>query len=131
MLQLENVVAGYGRTVILHGISMNVAEREVVALLGRNGMGKTTAVKTIMGLLPPRSGHIRFKGEDITKAAPERISRRGIGYVPEGRGIFPTLTVYENLVMTARPGDWTLDAVYSMFPVLFERRGKMGNQLSG
>ena len=131
MLELESVVAGYGRTVILHGVGMSVDDGEAVALLGRNGMGKTTTIRTIMGLLGARSGQIRFKGEDITRSSPEHISRLGIGYVPEGRGIFPTLSVYENLVMAARPGPWTLERIYSMFPRLRERRGNMGNQLSG
>jgi branched-chain amino acid transport system ATP-binding protein len=131
MLELENVVSGYGRTVILHRISLTVGEGEAVSLLGRNGMGKTTTVRTIMGLLHARSGQIRFKGQDITKATPERISRLGIGYVPEGRGIFPALSVYENLIMTARPGTWTLKGIYAMFPQLYVRRNNMGNQLSG
>jgi branched-chain amino acid transport system ATP-binding protein len=131
VLELENVVSGYGRTVILHGISLTVGKGEAVSLLGRNGMGKTTTIRTIMGLLPARSGQIRFKGQDIAKAAPERISRLGIGYVPEGRGVFPTLSVYENLVMAARSGPWTLESIYSLFPQLYQRRNHMGNQLSG
>jgi branched-chain amino acid transport system ATP-binding protein len=131
MLELENVVSGYGRTVILHHISLTAGEGEAVSLLGRNGMGKTTTIRTIMGLLPARSGRIRFKGEDITKASPERVSRLGIGYVPEGRGIFPTLSVCENLVMAARPGPWTAESIYSLFPQLYQRRNRMGNQLSG
>jgi branched-chain amino acid transport system ATP-binding protein len=131
MLELENVVSGYGRTVILHGISLTVGEGEVVSLLGRNGMGKTTTIRTIMCLLPARSGQIRFNGQDITKATPERVSRLGIGYVPEGRGVFPTLSVYENLVMPARPGPWTLERIYTLFPQLYARRNHMGNQLSG
>jgi branched-chain amino acid transport system ATP-binding protein len=131
MLELENVVSGYGRTVILHQISLTACEGEAVSLLGRNGMGKTTTIRTIMGLLPARSGRIRFKGEDITKASPERISRLGIGYVPEGRGVFPTLSVYENLVMAARSGPWTLESIYSLFPQLYQRRNHMGNELSG
>jgi branched-chain amino acid transport system ATP-binding protein len=131
MLELENVVSGYGRTVILHGISLTIGKGEAVSLLGRNGMGKTTAIRTIMGLLPARSGQIRFNGQDIAGAPPERISRLGIGYVPEGRGVFPTLSVYENLIMAARPGSWTLDGIYSLFPQLYRRRSHMGNQLSG
>jgi branched-chain amino acid transport system ATP-binding protein len=131
MLELENVVSGYGRTLILHGISLTVGEGEAVSLLGRNGMGKTTTIRTIMGLLPARSGHIRFNGQDITKLSAERISRLGIGYVPEGRGVFPTLSVYENLIMTARPGPWSLESIYAMFPQLYLRRDSMGNQLSG
>jgi branched-chain amino acid transport system ATP-binding protein len=131
MLELENVVSGYGRTTVLHHISLTAGEGEAVSLLGRNGMGKTTTIRTIMGLLPVRSGRIRFKGQDITNASPERISRLGIGYVPEGRGIFPTLSVYENLVMAARSGPWTLESIYSLFPQLYGRRNHMGNELSG
>jgi branched-chain amino acid transport system ATP-binding protein len=131
MLELENVVSGYGRSVILHHISLTAGEGEAVSLLGRNGMGKTTTIRTVMGLLPARSGQIRFKGQDITNARPERISRLGIGYVPEGRGVFPTLSVYENLVMTARSGPWTLESIYSLFPQLYRRRNHMGNELSG
>jgi benzoate-CoA ligase family protein len=131
VLELEKVTSGYGRTTILHGISFEVRPGEAVALIGRNGMGKTTTVRTIMGLLPPRAGRICFKSWDITHASPERISRLGIGYVPEGRGIFPTLTVYENLTMASRPGPWTLERIYAMFPRLKSRRDDMGNQLSG
>ncbi len=131
MLEIENVVSGYGRTLILHGISILIGPGEAVALIGRNGMGKTTTVRTIMGLLPAQSGRICFKGHDITNASPERISRLGIGYVPEGRGVFPTLTVHENLIMAARRGPWTLERVHAMFPPLKSRRDNMGNQLSG
>jgi branched-chain amino acid transport system ATP-binding protein len=131
MLRLEQVYGGYGKKQVIQGISLDVGAGEVVSLVGRNGMGKTTTFRTIMGLLPATQGKITFGGEDITRAPPERISRLGVGYVPEGRGIFPTLSVEENLVMSARPGPWTIDVVYGMFPRLRERRDNMGFQLSG
>lgn len=131
MLTLDEVRGGYGKKQILQGVSLEVGEGEVVSLMGRNGMGKTTTIRTIMGLLKPTGGQLRFKGQDISRATPVRISRLGIGYVPEGRGIFPTLSVHENLIMSARPGAWTLRSVYEMFPRLEERRHHMGNQLSG
>lgn len=131
MLRLEHVHAGYGKKEVLQGISLAVDDGEVVSLIGRNGMGKTTTFRTVMGLLGSTEGRITLNGENITNAAPERISRLGIGYVPEGRGIFPTLSVYENLIMSARPGAWSLDLVYAMFPRLRERRDHLGSQLSG
>jgi branched-chain amino acid transport system ATP-binding protein len=131
MLRVEQVYSGYGKKQVIQGISLTAGAGEVVSLIGRNGMGKTTTFRTIMGLLPASSGRITFGDRDITKATPERISRLGIGYVPEGRGVFPTLSVYENLVMSARPGAWTLEVVYGMFPRLRERRDHMGFQLSG
>lgn len=131
MLQLEQVVAGYGRTTVLHDISMAIGEGEVVALLGRNGMGKTTSIRSMTGLHRIRSGTIRFRDKDVSKAAPEEISTLGIALVPEGRHIFPTLTVHENLTMAQRPGYWDLNRVHAMFPVLPKRRDHMGHQLSG
>jgi branched-chain amino acid transport system ATP-binding protein len=131
MLRVEGLHAGYGKKHVLHGIAFEVGEGEVVSLIGRNGMGKTTTFRAIMGLLPASAGRITFNGRDITNAAPERISRLGVGYVPEGRGIFPTLSVFENLIMSARPGPWTLGVVYDMFPRLRERADNMGFQLSG
>ncbi len=101
MLTLENIVAGYGESQVLNGISFGVGAAQVVTLLGRNGMGKTTTVRAIMGLIRPSAGHIRFDGAEITGAAPYRIAQRGIGLVPEGRQIFPTLSVEENLIATA------------------------------
>lgn len=131
MLELENVVTGYGHTKVLHGISMTIGEGEVVSLIGRNGMGKTTTIRSIMGLQRVQEGRIRFRNKDTTTASPERVSQLGMGYVPEGRGIFPTLSVLENLIMSARSGPWTLERIYSMFPRLRERRNNMGHQLSG
>jgi branched-chain amino acid transport system ATP-binding protein len=124
MLSIEKLQGGYGKKHILHDITMQIGKGEVVSLLGRNGMGKTTSLRTIMGLTPAWSGTIEFDGRSIRNASPNAISRAGIGYVPEGRGIFPNLTVEENLVMAARPGRWGLARVY-------EREGNWGNQLSG
>ena len=127
MLTLEGVVAGYGESQVLNGIGFGVGAAQVVALLGRNGMGKTTTVRAIMGLIRPSAGHVRFDGQDVTGAPPYRIAQRGIGLVPEGRQIFPTLSVEENLVATAanRAGGaprWDLPAIYALFPRLAERR---------
>jgi branched-chain amino acid transport system ATP-binding protein len=131
MLSVSNLYSGYGKKQILHGITLAVEAGEVVSLMGRNGMGKTTSLRTIIGLTRAWSGHVEFRGEDITRASPDAISQRGIGYVPEGRGIFPNLTVYENLVMSARAGRWSLQRVYQLFPRLDERKTHWGNQLSG
>jgi branched-chain amino acid transport system ATP-binding protein len=136
MLTLEAVVAGYGESQVLNGISFGVGAAQVVTLLGRNGMGKTTTVRAIMGLIRPSAGYIRFDGQDITGNPPYRIAQRGIGLVPEGRQIFPTLSVEENLVATAanRAGGaprWDLPAIYALFPRLAERRRQSGAKLSG
>jgi branched-chain amino acid transport system ATP-binding protein len=135
MLSVHQLQASYGAAQVLFDISLEVAAGEVVTLLGRNGMGKTTTVRSIMGLLRPRGGEVRFDGAAVTGLAPYRIAKTGIGLVPEGRQIFPTLTVEENLVATAstRTGScrWTLDAVYDLFPRLKERRANLGTQLSG
>jgi branched-chain amino acid transport system ATP-binding protein len=135
MLHVRGLQASYGAAQVLFDISLDVGAGEVVTLLGRNGMGKTTTVRSIMGLLRPRGGEVRFDGAVVTGLAPYRIAKTGIGLVPEGRQIFPTLTVEENLVATAsdRSGSrrWTLDAVYDLFPRLKERRGNLGTQLSG
>jgi branched-chain amino acid transport system ATP-binding protein len=135
MLSVRHLQASYGAAQVLFDISLEVSAGEVVTLLGRNGMGKTTTVRSIMGLLRPRGGEVRFDGAAVTGLAPYRIAQTGIGLVPEGRQIFPTLTVEENLVATAsaRSGSrrWTLDAVYDLFPRLKERRSNLGTQLSG
>ena len=135
MLKVESLKAAYGAAQVLFDISFVVGEGEVVTLLGRNGMGKTTTISTIMGLLPAAGGHITFNGIKLDGLPPYRVAQAGLGLVPEGRQIFPTLSVEENLVATAaaRFGAprWTLEAVYRMFPVLAERRRNMGNQLSG
>jgi branched-chain amino acid transport system ATP-binding protein len=136
MLTLEGVVAGYGESQVLNGISFGVGAAQVVTLLGRNGMGKTTTVRAIMGLIRPSAGHIRFDRQEITGDPPYRIAQRGIGLVPEGRQIFPTLSVEENLVATAanRAGGaprWDLPAIFALFPRLAERRRQSGAKLSG
>jgi branched-chain amino acid transport system ATP-binding protein len=134
MLTVDGLQNAYGASRILFGVSFDVGRGEVVTLLGRNGMGKTTTVKSIFGLLPPRGGRIVIGGRDMTGAPPHRIARAGLGLVPEGRQIFPNLTVEENLIATARGGAkaaWSLDRMYELFPRLRERRRNMGNQLSG
>ena len=126
----------YGASHILHGASLTIRSGEAVGLLGRNGMGKTTLIRTLLGLVRPTSGAIRVRGDDCTRARPDRIARLGVGYVPEGRGIFPNLSVRENLLMAARAGvgnrrDWTIDRVLQAFPRLAERLNHGGSQLSG
>ncbi len=134
MLIVEGLEAGYGSAQVLFGIDLAVAEGEAVTLLGRNGMGKTTTIRTIFGLIPARGGRVAVAGRDLTGAAPHRIAQAGLGLVPEGRQIFPTLTVEENLIATARsdgPARWTLPRIWELFPRLAERRRNMGDQLSG
>lgn len=131
VLELERVETAYGSSQILFGVDLAIGEGEAVSLLGRNGMGKTTTVRSIMGLTPPRAGKIHFKGRRIHGLSPCRIARAGIGLVPEGRQIFPNLSVRENLVASARSGDWTLKRVFELFPRLGQRRQNMGDQLSG
>ncbi|EIM28166.1 ABC transporter ATP-binding protein [Microvirga lotononidis] len=135
MLSVRQLQASYGAAQVLFDVSLEVNAGEVVTLIGRNGMGKTTTIRSIMGLLRPRGGEVRFDGAAVTGLAPYRIAKTGIGLVPEGRQIFPTLTVEENLVATASnrtgSGRWTLDAVYDLFPRLKERRSNLGTQLSG
>ena len=126
----------YVQSHVLHGVSIAVRAGETVGLLGRNGMGKTTLIRTLLGLVPASRGRIHVRGADVTQQPTERIVRHGIGYVPEGRGIFPNLSVRENLVMAARAGrdgrrDWTLERVLQTFPRLAERIDHGGNQLSG
>lgn len=136
MLELLDIHTFYGESHVLHGISMTVRKGSVVALLGRNGMGKTTTIRSIIGFTPPREGQIRFKGREVAKLKPYRIAKMGIGLVPQGRNIFPSLSVRENLTMAARQGGkknggWTLDRVYAQFPILKERSKLKGNLLSG
>jgi len=135
MLSISHLQAAYGDSQVLFDISFHIDAGEVVTLLGRNGMGKTTTVKTIMGLVQPKGGEVSFEGRKLRGLPPYRIAQNGIGLVPEGRQVFPTLTVHENLVATAasRFGAprWTLDRVYELFPRLRERREHLGSQLSG
>jgi branched-chain amino acid transport system ATP-binding protein len=135
MLSVERLAASYGPAQVLFDISFSVGNGEVVTLIGRNGMGKTTTIFALMGLLPPEGGTATFDGLSLVGLPPFRIAQAGIGLVPEGRQVFPTLTVEENLVATAvlRSGTrrWNLERVYSFFPPLAERRGHMGNELSG
>ncbi len=137
MLRVEGLDSGYGESRVLFGMALQVGAGEAATLLGRNGMGKTTTVRAILGLLPARAGRIVFDGADITGLAPYRVAQAGIGLVPEVRQVFPNLTVRENLVATARKPDngaaasWTLERIYALFPVLRERRAAGGDQLSG
>ena len=134
MLDLENINAHYGDSHILHGVSLSVKEGEVVCLLGRNGAGKTTTILTIMGYLKPRQGRIRYGGRDIAALPPYAVARLGVGFVPQERGIFPSLTVRENLIVFARAGGtgaWTLGRIFDLFPVLHARERNLGFQLSG
>ena len=136
MLELVGVETFYGPSQVLFGVDLAIESGEVVTLMGRNGMGKTTTVRSIMGLLAPRRGTIRFAGRDVTGLRSHKVARLGIGYVPEGRQVFPALTVRENLVATAsrrnagaRP--WTLERVHELFPRLRERSSQVAGQLSG
>jgi len=135
LLELREINTYYGNRHILHGVSIEVKAGTVVALLGRNGMGKTTTMRTIIGFTPPRSGSIRFSGKDIAGMPPEKIARSGIGLVPQGRMIFPSLSVTENLTIAARGATtddaWTLDKIYEQFPILKERAKYKSNLLSG
>ncbi|EKS34390.1 ABC transporter ATP-binding protein [Afipia broomeae] len=136
LLDVQKLEAFYGAGQVLHGIGLSIARGEQVALLGRNGMGKTTLLRSLMGLVADRRGQITLNGRDIMRAAPETIARAGVALVPEGRGVFGSLSVVENLVMAARPGVdgrkvWTLEKIYELFPRLHARRTNGGHQLSG
>jgi len=131
MLQVRDLQTSYGRSQVLFGISLDVPASQVVSLLGRNGMGKTTTVRSIMGITRPRSGTISFESRTLNGLPSYRIAQAGLGLVPEGRQVFPNLTVRENLVATARKGPWTQERVYKLFPHLEARTGNYGNQLSG
>ena len=134
MLQVRDLHAGYGKAEVLHGISLDLARGEVMALLGRNGMGKSTTLNTIMGLLAARGGAVSIDGKAVTGLRPSAIARLGVGYVPEGRRIFPNLTLRENLEAVSRAaaeGPWGIEAVADLFPALAPRFESMGNVLSG
>ena len=131
-LVLQNVDSLYGDSHVLHGVSFALGEGRVLALLGRNGAGKTTCMSTIIGFVSPRSGSVRLFGEPVERLSPESISRKGVGLVPQGRRVFPRLTVRENLVVAYRKGAaWTLDKVFQLFPRLSERAGQDAGSLSG
>ena len=136
MLQALGLEAGYGPSQVLFDVNLSIEEGQVATLLGRNGMGKTTTVRAIMGLNPARGGRLTFRGEDIGALPPERVAQRGIGLVPEGRMVFPTLTVRENLIATAadrfrRASPWTLPRIFALFPRLGERQNQLARTLSG
>jgi branched-chain amino acid transport system ATP-binding protein len=131
LLALRNLRAGYGDAVVLDDISLEVGERGSLAVLGRNGVGKTTLLLAILGFTRIHKGNIFFRGRDVTRSPPHERARNGLGWVAQEREVFPSLTVEENLSVAARPGRWNLAAVYELFPRLAERRANMGNQLSG
>ncbi len=131
MLTFENVFAGYGEAIVIDDCSLTMGEGESVALLGRNGVGKSSLLLTIMGHTKVHRGSIRWCGQDLVKVPPHARARAGLGWVPQEREIFPSLTVEENLAVTALPGKWDLKSIYALFPRLQERRKNLGNQLSG
>jgi branched-chain amino acid transport system ATP-binding protein len=136
LLEIDGIETCYGLSQVLFGLSLKVQSGEMVALMGRNGMGKTTTIRSIMGMTPARAGSIRFAGEKVRSLPSYRIAKLGIGLVPEGRQIFPNLTVYENLVAASgnrlgNPDPWTIEKIHALFPRLAERSGNMGATLSG
>jgi branched-chain amino acid transport system ATP-binding protein len=136
ILEAQGIHAWYDSSHVLHGVNLEIRQGETVGLLGRNGMGKSTLIRTLLGHVPQRDGHISLFGHDISHARPHQVARLGVAYVPEGRGIFGNLTVRENLVMAARKGrddrnDWPLERVLNTFPRLAERLNNLGSQLSG
>ncbi|HLI11248.1 MAG TPA: ABC transporter ATP-binding protein [Alphaproteobacteria bacterium] len=132
VLTAHEIHTYYGKSHILHGVSLQVNEGEIVTVLGRNGAGKTTTMRSLMGLTPPRAGKVEIFGHDTTRWPAHRIAQLGVGYVPEGRKIFGSLTVLENLrVPQGRRGPWTLERIFALFPRLDERRAQLGGQLSG
>jgi branched-chain amino acid transport system ATP-binding protein len=131
MLEIRSLETSYGRSQVLFGIDLRIGKGDVVSLLGRNGMGKTTTVRSIMGIVRPKAGTISFENRILNVLPSYRIAQAGLGLVPEGRQVFPNLTVRENLVATARKGPWTLERVFKLFESLRERQSHYGNQLSG
>jgi branched-chain amino acid transport system ATP-binding protein len=136
LLEARGVHAWYGSSHVLHGVDVDIGRGQTLGLLGRNGMGKSTLIRTLLGHVTQREGRIAFAGRDVSRARPHQVARLGIAYVPEGRGVFPNLSVRENLLMAARPGrdgrsDWSYDRVLGTFPRLRERLGHLGAQLSG
>jgi branched-chain amino acid transport system ATP-binding protein len=136
MLEVRDLETSYGRSQVLFGVSFSISQGEIITLLGRNGMGKTTTVRSIMGMVPPKAGKISFQNRELNNLPAYRIAQAGLGLVPEGRQIFPNLTVRENLVATAANRShaeeaWTLARVFALFPNLQNRQGNFGNELSG
>lgn len=131
LLNVQDITTYYGASQALFGVNFDVAEGEVVALMGRNGMGKSTTIKSICNLVPPRTGRISFSGKGTDRLAPYKVARLGVGLVPEARRCFPNLSVHENLIAAARPGPWTLEKVNVLFPRLKERHAQMAKSLSG
>lgn len=136
IVDAQSVHAWYGSSHVLHGVGLQIGKGETIGLLGRNGMGKSTLIRTLLGHVKQRDGQIRFFGQDMSNAKPHEVARLGVAYVPEGRGVFPNLSVRENLVMAARPGRdgsraWTFERIMQTFPRLQERIGHLGGQLSG
>jgi branched-chain amino acid transport system ATP-binding protein len=131
LLKLDQVTAGYGDAVVLHDITLELPEHGSLAVLGRNGVGKSTLLLTIMGYTQLRGGRLMWRGQDASRRAPHHRAAAGIGWVAQEREVFPSLTVEENLTVAARPGSWNLESVFKLFPRLSERRRNMGNQLSG
>ena len=131
LLELDQVTAGYGASVVLDGVSLSLAEADALAVLGRNGVGKTTLLITLMGLTTLRSGSLRWQGRDLGAMPTFRRARAGLGWVPQERLVFPSLTVHEHLLAVARPGRWTPPRIYELFPGLARRRDNLGDQLSG
>jgi branched-chain amino acid transport system ATP-binding protein len=131
LLDVRDITAFYGSSQALFGVEFRMAEGEAVALMGRNGMGKSTTIKSICNMIPPRGGHVLFGGRATRRLPPHQVARLGIGLVPEGRRCFPNLTVHENLVAAARPGEWTLKKIHRLFPRLEERHAQMAQSLSG
>jgi branched-chain amino acid transport system ATP-binding protein len=131
LLEATDLHTFYGASHVLHGVSFSIAQGETVTLMGRNGMGKTTTIRSVLGLTPPRSGEVRVRGNVVTGWPAHRIAAQGIALVPEGRGIFPTLTVTENLRVAQRPGAWTEERALALFPRLRQRLTHLGSQLSG
>jgi branched-chain amino acid transport system ATP-binding protein len=131
LLDVQDITTYYGSSQALFGVEFKMSEGEVVALMGRNGMGKSTTIKSICNLMPPKTGRIFFGGKATERLAAYKVARLGIGLVPEGRRCFPNLTVHENLIAAARPGEWTLDKVNALFPRLAERHAQMAKSLSG
>ena len=131
MLEVEGIQTYYGESHVLHGVSVRVAPGEAVALLGRNGAGKTTLIRSVAGMTPPRDGRVVFDGQAVERWPAYRIARRGLALVPQGRRIFAPLSVRENLLLGARPGEWRLEKVYDLFPRLREREEQSGGTLSG